>query len=385
MNKQKLGILGGGQLARMLLETARLPEFRGRLETFVLDQDPAPTAGLVDHFVTGDFRSPADVVAFGASLDRITVEIESVSTTGLAELEARGIRTAPSAKVLEIVQDKGKQKMFFRDHAIASPEFVLLEDPPLELAFHKHLLPAALKLRTGGYDGRGVELLHSSADFPRAFQAPSVLEGAVAITKEISVIVARTFSGEQVTYPTVEMVMDPVRNQLDCLLSPAELSLEIENRALTLAGRVASTLGVVGLLAVEMFVDRDGAVWVNEVAPRPHNSGHHSIEANRSSQYAQLLHILLGDRLGPTDSIRRAAMKNIVGPNSGRGVAQWRGIEKALACGDIHVHNYGKRLVAPGRKMGHITALGNTAQEAQLALKEAASWVQVEALSSSEE
>lgn len=372
--KRNLGILGGGQLAKMLLESAAAPKFRSRLNLHVLDQDPAPTEGLCDHFVHGDFRNFDDVIRFGSSMDVVTIEIESVNVDALEELERRGIQVFPSATALRIIQDKGKQKEFYAEIGVPSPEFRLVKSPE-EIAKNQDLLPAALKLRKGGYDGRGVQLIDRS-DVANLFSGDCVLEKRVAIHKEISVIVVRSPKGQVVTYPVAELAADPELNLLDLLLAPAEISELEADTARAIAIRVADGLEIVGLLAVELFLSKDGDILVNEVAPRPHNSGHHTIEACPSSQFEQVIRIALGDELGETEQEKPAAMKNLLGTGSS-GSARWIGESEAEDLGEVFVHSYGKRLSSPGRKMGHVTALGKSLKDAQSKVLAAAKLLRV--------
>jgi 5-(carboxyamino)imidazole ribonucleotide synthase len=374
-HKTKLGILGGGQLARMLLESAAAQEFRSRLEIHVLERDPASTEGLVDKFVVGDFRNYEDVFSFGAGLDVLTIEIESVNVDALEALEKKGLKVFPSAAALRIVQDKGKQKEFFAEIGVPSPPFRLIRSPA-EISQNRDFLPAALKIRKGGYDGRGVVLVENEQQ-TGLFSGDCVLESRVDIKKEISVVVARDWKGRVVTYPVAEMAADPERNQLDLLLAPAEISELESETARAIAIRVADGLEIVGLLAVELFLSNDGEILVNEVAPRPHNSGHHTIEACNASQFEQVLRVALGDGLGETDLKSPAAMKNLVGRDGATGAAIWTGIEEAEAVGNVFVHTYGKRISSPGRKMGHVTALGASLEEAKRAVLSAAKILRV--------
>lgn len=355
----KAGILGGGQLGRMLLqEAANYP-----VETHVLENDPqCPAAHLCHHFTTGDIRNFDDVYAFGKKLDVITIEIESVNADALEKLEAEGVRVIPKPSVLRIIQNKIRQKEFYRDNGILTSPFVITQSKK-ELAAHAGIFPAVHKLATGGYDGRGVQILREVSDSDLGFDAPAVLEKSVDIKKEISVIVAVSQSGQSALYPPVDMVFDPLLNLLSYQMAPAEIPKEVRWKAEALALNVVKALGSPGIFAVECFVDREDNVFVNETAPRVHNSGHHTIEASFSSQYDMLWRILLDYPPGSTDSILSAAMINIVGAAGCSGTVYYEGLGEVLKIENAFVHIYGKRETKPGRKMGHVTIISNDRQD----------------------
>jgi len=355
----KLGILGGGQLGRMLQQEA--PNLDIRIAA--LDPDPeAPCAKMVPNFVHGSFQDFKTVVDFGSDCDLVTVEIEAVNIAALYELEKRGVSVFPQPRVIEIIQDKGLQKQFFHDHGIPTAPFELIASKA-ELESKTHLLPIAQKLRKGGYDGRGVSIIRSSEDLAKAFDAPSVLEQFVPFEKELSVIVARNGSGETKTFPVVELEFNPEANLVELLFAPAEISPDLEQRAAEIATKTIEAFDMVGILAVEMFLTRDGEILVNEVAPRPHNSGHQTIEANVTSQYAQHLRAILNFPLGDTALIRPAAMVNLLGEPGHTGTVHYEGLEEALALSGVYVHLYGKTYTKPFRKMGHVTITGNNSAE----------------------
>lgn len=346
----KLGVLGGGQLGRMLIQSG----IDLNIQFSVLDPDPhAPCRSLAE-FTEGKLTDHDTVVAFGESCDLITIEIENVSTKALRELAAKGKKVFPQPAVIDLIQDKRAQKQFYEDHAIPTAPFILTEDRA-EVVANKSRLPAVHKLAREGYDGRGVQILRSEADLEKAFNAPGLLETLIDFEKEVSVIVARNERGEVVSYPAVEMVFHPTANLVEYLFSPAQISPSIALEADAIARRLIEQLGMVGLLAVEMFVTRDGKVLVNEMAPRPHNSGHQSIESNVTSQYEQHLRAILNLPLGDTAIIQPSAMVNLLGAAGFSGVARYEGLEKVLDISGVHVHLYGKRLTKPFRKMGHVT------------------------------
>jgi len=349
-----LGVLGGGQLGRMLIQSAM--DFN--IDVAVMDPDPvAPCASLAHRFVQGDLLNESDVVAFGASCDLITIEIEKVNTHGLKQLQAMGKTVFPEPDVIALIQDKREQKQFFKAHDLPTAPFVLTENKADVLQF-TDWLPAVHKLGRGGYDGRGVQMLSSSDDLDKAFDDPGVLERLINVEKELSVIVARNHGGEVVSFPVVELVFHPEANLVDYLISPAQISSEIRQGAEQLARRVIDALGMTGLLAVEMFLTREGELLINEVAPRTHNSGHHTIEANVTSQFEQHLRAIIGMPLGDTRLLEPAAMVNILGEPGFEGPAQYQGLQGVLERPGVHVHLYGKKLTKPFRKMGHVTVTG---------------------------
>jgi 5-(carboxyamino)imidazole ribonucleotide synthase len=350
---RKIGILGGGQLGRMMLQqAANYP-----VETWVMENDPqCPSAGLCHRFVLGDIRDQEAVIAFGRQVDVLTIEIENVSLEALQVLEAEGIRVFPNTKALRTIKDKILQKQFYRDNGIPTSDFRILHNMgELEAAVGE--LPAVQKLATGGYDGRGVTILRGPEDLSKGFDAPSVLEQLVDIERELAIIVAIDEQGGQAVFPPVEMVFDPELNLLDYQLCPSDLPKEILWKAEAVALSVARHLDSPGLFAVELFVDRSGDVLVNETAPRVHNSGHHSIEGNFCSQFDMLLRIVIGYPLGETDIIMPSAMINLVGADGFEGMPVYDGLKDVLAMERTYVHLYGKRETRPGRKMGHVTVL----------------------------
>jgi len=320
----------------------------------VLDPDPhAPCSGIAE-FHQGKLTDFDTVMKFGQDCDVITIEIENVSVAALKELEKSGKKVFPQPAVVELIQDKRTQKEFYRSKSIPTSAFVLTED---SAAVRKHvsLLPAVHKLGREGYDGRGVQILRSESDLSKAFDAPGVLEKLIDFEKEISVIVARNEKGEVKTFPVVEMVFHPEHNLVEYLFAPASISRKVEERAKQIATQVVDELQMTGLLAVEMFVTRDDEVLVNEVAPRPHNSGHQTIEANLTSQYEQHLRAILSLPLGETDLILPSAMVNLLGEAGYEGDARYQGFQDVVALSGVYVHLYGKKLTKPFRKMGHVT------------------------------
>ncbi len=355
----QLGVLGGGQLGRMLQQEAVNLDIR----LAVLDPDPeAPCAKLVPQFFEGDFNDYESVLAFGAKCDVLTVEIEHVNINALYKLEESGLKIFPQPRVLEIIQDKGLQKQFYTAHGIPTAPYSLANSKAdLEAKVEK--LPIAQKLRKGGYDGRGVSILRTPADFDKAFDAPSVLEEFIPFEKELSVIVARNEKGEMTTFPAVELEFNPEANLVELLFAPAQITPAQEYIAADIARKTIAAFDMVGILAVEMFLTTKGEILVNEVAPRPHNSGHQTIEANITSQYAQHLRAILNLPLGDTALIRPAAMVNLLGEPDFTGPVLYEGLSEALAISGVYVHLYGKSTTKPFRKMGHVTITGATLEE----------------------
>ncbi len=356
---QKVGILGGGQLGRMLLQAgANYP-----VETFVMESDSAcPAAHLCHHFTKGDIKDFDDVYNFGKGLDAITIEIEAVNEDALEKLEAEGVRVYPKPSALRIIKNKILQKQFYKNNEIPTSAFVITQNK-MELQQQGNFLPAAHKIGMGGYDGRGVALLKTTADFAKGFDAPAVLEKLVAIKKEIAVIIAVNDKGENALYPAVDMVFDTRLNLLDYQISPAELAQRVLWKAEAIALKVVKDLKSPGIFAVELFVDANDNVLVNETAPRVHNSGHHTIEANYSSQFDMLWRIMLNYPLGNTAHILPAAIVNLLGAEGYTGPARYQGLEDILKIENVFVHLYGKLETRPGRKMGHITILSKEKQE----------------------
>ncbi len=354
----KLGILGAGQLGRMIIQEA----INWNVNIYTLDSDPeAPCSKISHEFVYGSITDYETVLEFGKDKDLITVEIENVNIEALEELERGGVSVFPQPRVLRIIRDKGIQKQFYKDNGIPTADFRLIDSG--EINQHTDFLPFAQKLRTGGYDGKGVQILRSPSDFEKAFHAPTVLEKFVDYEKELAVIVARNENGEVGSYPTVECEFNSQANLVEFLFSPAEISNEIELEAQRMAVDIIQKLDMVGILAVEFFLTKEDKLLVNEIAPRPHNSGHHTIECNVTSQFEQHLRSILNLPLGATNLIQPGAMINILGEPNSQGTAFYQGMEDLLAEPGIYVHIYGKEKVKEFRKMGHFTITAPTISE----------------------
>jgi 5-(carboxyamino)imidazole ribonucleotide synthase len=362
-NKRIL-LLGGGQLGRMFLENA----LRYDVTVDVLDPDPqCSCAALASRFYQGRFDDKAAVLAAAAEADVVGIEIEHVSVEALRELKRMGKRVIPDPDVLHTIKDKGLQKQFYRDHGIPTADFALLDAAGELNDNHAALFPAFLKSRTGGYDGKGVTPVKHADDVRAGFSGPSVLEKRADIDKELAVLVVRSAEGAQVSYDPVEMVFDPRFNLVDHLRSPARVNAEIGKGARKLAERVASAFGEPGVYAVELFLTKQGELLVNEVAPRAHNSGHHTIEACASSQFDQLLRLYMGWPLGSVEARGLSAMINLVG-EGGTGPVTVKGLDDVLHLSGTFLHLYGKKETRTGRKMGHVTVLANTPEELEQAI-----------------
>ncbi|WP_083882517.1 5-(carboxyamino)imidazole ribonucleotide synthase [Fibrisoma limi] len=348
-----IGILGGGQLGLMLLQAS----IDWNLRVHVLDADAeAPCRHLCTQFTQGSLTDYDTVYQFGQAVDVLTIEIERVNVDALEALEREGKRVFPQPSVIRTIQDKRLQKQFYRDHGLPTADFILTENRA-DVASSADFLPAFHKLGRDGYDGRGVQRIVSINDADKAFDAPGVLEKAVDFEKELAVIVARNERGDVSTFPTVEMVFHPELNLVEYLFAPAEISDAVNEQAQDIARRTADAFGIVGLLAVELFLDKEGHVLINEVAPRPHNSGHHTIRANVTSQFEQHWRAILNYPLGDTTYYQPAAMVNLLGEAGHTGPARYEGLETLLALPGVFPFFYGKAITKPFRKMGHVTVM----------------------------
>jgi len=362
---QKIGILGGGQLGKMLCLAAADWDFK----TYILDASPDYPAGQVSTvFTAGDFNNYDDVLAFGRDKDILTIEIEHVNTDALRELERLGKTVHPSPHALDIIKDKGLQKEFYRDHDIPTAQFEIFEnEKQLKKAVESGSwkLPLVQKTRTAGYDGKGVAILRTAEDLEKKLLPGACLAEELApIQTEIAVIAARNASDEVAVFPPVEMDFHPEANLVEFLLCPARISPLVAAEAEALAEKVIRTFDICGLLAVEMFLTKDGQLLVNEVAPRPHNSGHHTIDSAVTSQFQQHLRAICNLPLGSTVQQTPAVMLNLLGEPGHKGPVSYEGVEECLALEGVHIHLYGKALTSPFRKMGHVTITATTAEEA---------------------
>jgi 5-(carboxyamino)imidazole ribonucleotide synthase len=357
----KLGVLGGGQLGKMLIQEA----VNLNINVCVLEPAAdAPCSKLAAEFTVGSITDFDTVYQFGKDKDVVTIEIENVNTEALKQLQKEDVKVFPSPEIIELIQDKGLQKEFYTQHNIPTAPYILVNNKQ-EVSEHIAKFPFAQKLRKGGYDGKGVQLLKSESDLAKAFDAPCVLEELVDFEKELAVIVARNEQGEVATFPVVEMEFNPEANLVEFLFSPAEVRETISNNAREIAVSVAKALNLVGILAVELFLLKDGSILVNECAPRPHNSGHQTIEGNYTSQYAQHLRSILNLPLGNTDIKLPSVMVNLLGEEGFSGAANYEGLEACLQKEGVYIHLYGKTETKPFRKMGHVTIVHKDLEKAK--------------------
>ncbi|RWU10300.1 5-(carboxyamino)imidazole ribonucleotide synthase [Pedobacter chitinilyticus] len=360
ISELKLGILGGGQLGRMLIQEA----INYNLTTLVLDPDAdAPCKHIANYFENGSITDYDTVYNFGKKADIITIEIEKVNVEALEQLEKEGKKVFPQSRVIRLIQDKGIQKQFFKENDIPTAPFMLVNSKD-DLTNGKFPFPYILKLRKDGYDGKGVMKINDASDVENAFQAPTLIEELVHFEKEIAVIVARNANGDVKTFPMVEMEFNPEANLVEFLISPSTYPESIQERAEKIAKDIAAALNITGILAVEMFITKHGDILVNELAPRPHNSGHQTIEGNYVSQFGQHLRAIFNLPLGDTRSISNAIMVNVLGEKGHDGVAKYDGLEKILSIDGVYVHLYGKKYTKPFRKMGHLTIIDQNREKA---------------------
>ena len=371
--KFKIGILGGGQLGRMTLQEA----YNLNLHISILDpSENAPCRPLANEFVQGDFKDFNTVYKFGKDKDVVSIEFEDVNSDALEKLENEGVKVFPQSKVLKIIQDKGLQKEFYKKNKLPTSPFKLI-DKKEDLNNVGLNFPLFQKKRTSGYDGYGVIKLANKDDLEKAFDEPSMVEEAVDLDKELSVVIARNEKGEIKHFPVVELEFNPKANMVEFLFSPANVSKSVEKEAYSLAISLIEKLEMVGLLAVELFLDKQGNLLINEIAPRAHNSGHQSIEGNLTSQFAQHLRAILNLPLGNTAIIKPSVMVNLLGEAGANGVASYEGMNEVLKMKGVYPHLYGKEMVKPFRKMGHITILDEDLEQAKVTAKKIKSMVRV--------
>jgi 5-(carboxyamino)imidazole ribonucleotide synthase len=367
----KLGIVGGGQLGKMLLQETR----KWDTYTKVLDSSKlAPSRIASNEFEAGDLMDFETVYQFGKGLDLVTIEIEHINIEALKKLESEGVKVYPKPSSLEIIVDKAEQKEFYSKNSLPTSDFKVyccLEELQSAVSEHKQSLPFVWKSAQFGYDGQGVKVVRSAEDLKDLAADKCIAEALVPFEKELAVIVARTPEGITTSYPLVEMEFHPQANQVEYVLCPAQIDESIDSKARAIAMEVAEKLDIVGLLAVELFMTASGEILINEVAPRPHNSGHYTIEASITSQYEQHLRAILNLPLGSTDSVLSAVMVNLVGEEGYQGDVIYENMEAILNEKGVNPHIYGKRETRPFRKMGHVTIVDQDLKKA----REKAAWV----------
>lgn len=356
----KLGIIAGGQLGKMLIQEAS----KWDIITCVLDNDEnCPAGKIASHFIKGNNLDFESVYQFGKLADVLTFEIENVNIEALKKLKSEGRKIVPDPEILELIQDKGLQKAFYERNGIPTSGFKIYEsETAIRSGIEKGEInfPFVQKLRKGGYDGRGVAVINDKSDLIKILSGASVIEEKVEIVKEISAIAARNRKGEIKCFPVVEMIFDPRANLVDKLICPSSITVEQSEKAVNYASEIIELLNMEGLLAVEFFIDPKGEVIVNEVAPRPHNSGHHTIESMITSQFEQHLRAILNLPLGCTKLKFPSVMINILGADGFEGPAIYEGLTESMAIDGVKIHLYGKKITKPYRKMGHVTILSSS-------------------------
>lgn len=354
----QLGVLGGGQLGRMLIQQA----INYNVDIHILDPDMnAPCRDICKSFKQGALDDFDTVYEFGKNMDMITIEIEKVNVDALEKLEEEGVVVNPPSRIIRLIQDKGLQKQFFKQNDIPTAAFQTLQGNDGDLIVP---VPFVQKLRKDGYDGKGVKVIHTEEQKSEMFTEPSIIEEWIDFDKEIAVIVARNADGEVSAFPLVEMEFNPQANLVEFLISPSILSFEIQQQAESLAKKIAEDLQIVGLLAVEMFLTKEGEILVNELAPRPHNSGHHTIEGNFTSQFEQHLRAIFNLPLGDPSARSNAVMINLLGEKEYEGLARYEGVESLLEIPGVYIHLYGKKFTKPFRKMGHVCVVNEDREKA---------------------
>lgn len=351
----KIGILGGGQLGRMLIQNA----LKYDDEWFTLDPAKDAPCNNISHFTQGNFNDFQTVIDFGKEKEVVSIEIEHINVDALFELEKQGVKVIPSPEIIRIIQQKMLQKDFYKKHEIPTPDFQNIQNKS-ELNFP---LPFVQKMNTGGYDGKGVQIIRTEEDLQNLWDAPSVIESLVDIDKELSVIVAKNENGDVKTFPVTEMVADPKLNLLDFNICPSEISEDVERQIKEIAEKFINAANSPGLFAIELLLDKNGKVWVNETAPRLHNSGHQTQEGNANSQFEQMYRVLKNLPLADTDACGFSGMLNLVGEEDFTGKVVYEGLDEVLKMPKTYVHLYGKTETKPGRKMGHINVLANSREE----------------------
>jgi 5-(carboxyamino)imidazole ribonucleotide synthase len=366
-----LGILGGGQLGKMLLNCTRVWD----VYTKVLDPDKdAPSKIACNEFTVGSLQDYDVVYNFGKACDLLTIEIEHVNLEALHQLKSEGVVVHPDPSALEIINDKGLQKIFFKTNNLPTADFTLFASKK-EVCYAIYQgnidFPFVQKSRKGGYDGKGVQIIRSEDNNAQLLDESCLVEDLVNLKLEIAIIAARNENGEITCYDAVAMDFFAEANMLDLLLYPVEIDKKIIDKAKEIASTLIEKLNISGLLAVEFFIDQHDNLFINEIAPRPHNSGHQTIESSETSQYEQHLRGILNLPLGSTKVIIPSAMVNLIGAPGFTGDVYYENIEKCMAVEGVHVHIYGKKQTRPFRKMGHVTVTNSSLEEA----KKIAQWV----------
>ena len=351
MKKKRIGIVGGGQLGLLLAQAA----MRFGVQVHAYDPDPAcPLAGFTAKYTQGSFDDSEKIIAFAEKLDAITFETERVSVAALEAIEEKGVQVVSSVSSLKWIQDKALQKEKIKSIGMPVPAFQKVDAQHVQS--YTGPFPVVQKWRCGGYDGYGVMVHENAESLKNAKKVDSIFEEKIDITKEISVLLARTESGEVAVYPLIEMVFDPAKNLVDYLIAPARIDEKIAKNITAMAVEIAATLNFVGIYAIECFIDSSGNIWVNEIAPRPHNSGHHTVAAHMTSQYEQQIRIMLELPLGSTMQLSPCVLINLLA-EEGEGATSYNGLAEAMKLENVQYTLYGKKTARPGRKMGHAVIL----------------------------
>ncbi len=364
-SKHKLGILGGGQLGKMMLYNTR----KFDINTSVLDpNNEAPSRLACNHFVQGDLMDFETVFNFGKKVDTLTIEIENVNVEALKALEKEGVKVYPDSNTLATIQNKAEQKRFYIKHQLPTAAFKAYNNKStLEKAVSENVqsLPFVWKSARFGYDGNGVKIIRKHSDLDQLPNGECIAEDLIPFKNELAVIVARNPKGEIKSYPVVEMEFHPEANQVEYVLCPARIPESVAKKATDVALKTAAAFQHVGLLAVEMFLTQNDDILINEVAPRPHNSGHQTIEASQTSQFEQHLRAILNLPLGSTKNKACGVMVNLVGAEGYQGAVVYKNIEAIMALEGVTPHIYGKKMTRPFRKMGHVTIVNSSIEKAR--------------------
>lgn len=366
LSNKRIGILGGGQLGKMVCEA--VSKWHQHIAVMDVSND-MPAANYCTQFIEGNFKSYDDVIQFGNTVDVISVEIEHVNIEALDHLKSRGVKVYPDPDILRKIIDKGLQKQLYISKGMPTAPFILVknkEDILKKITSNEIQFPFVQKSRTEGYDGRGVAVIHHDGELDKIMDIPSVIEKKINIKTELGVIVARNPQGQVEVFPPVEMKFNQEANLLDELVCPAQLDPENLERAVNLSRKLAEQTQIIGLLAVELFIDTDDQLFVNEIAPRPHNSGHHTIEACNVSQFEQFARAILGFPLIAPVCSKASVMINLLGESGYQGTAILTGTEDIMAMEGVHIHWYGKKETKSARKMGHVTILDDNILDAHM-------------------
>lgn len=369
-----IGIVGGGQLGRMTILEAKKMD----IEVVVLTPShPSPASDIADDYIVGDLYDSEKILELAEKCDILTYEIEHINVDVLREIEERGKIVNPSSKVLKIIQDKNLQKEVLKEKGLPTSEWDLINEENVEELLEKYGFPLVQKACRGGYDGKGVLLIKNREELKNMIQVPSFFEKYVPFEREIATMVARNKKGDMAIYPVVDMVFDEDTNMCDITMCPSNIDEDLKLRAKDMARKAVEAMDGVGIFGVEMFVTHEGEILINEIAPRPHNSGHYTIEGCITSQYEQYLRAIMNLPLGSTEIVKPSVMINLFGEVGYEGKVEVEGFDKALGVEGANIHLYGKKETKSNRKMGHITVLDDNLEKALEKAKEAKSLIKI--------